>query len=156
MFAIVDRSQLVMNAMLGAGNDALGVETTNYLKAAATIDLGVGDDRFDGKYYVGGVTHTFSHEPSHLCFTALIGEGNDSCRLQATGFDEVAALFNTGPAGGRDTVEVSLVHYPTRNLARQIDRTFDDGQDQLSLGAVGYEEVDLVPSSGDEREVQLI
>jgi len=155
MFALVDRTQLTATLQLGAGDDAVKMEAANFLRAGATIDLGVGDDQFDGKYYITGVTHRFSHDDPSLGFAATLGAGRDTFRLSATGYDDVTGQIHTGPPGDRDLAQIKLVHLPPRGPSRLIDHTFDDGQDHLSLRAAGYDEVLLLPSTNDSRDIGL-
>jgi hypothetical protein len=143
---------------LGAGDDTLADNVVGYSAARTTVHAGDGDDSI-----VSNSAETHSSDPlpvllviANRDFYVSLGAGNDSLVLNTRHYDQVSARINTGPPDdGRDRVGVSLLYLPSQILVREAHQTIDGGLDVFSFRAEGYQEVFLLPSTSDSRDLGL-
>ena len=148
------QSRLVHRVDLGAGNDRV----TNYFDGiddvTSFIDCGAGDDVVESHLVRSrGLGNSVL---SQLNAAVLLGLGNDRLELDVRQYHAINFRIHSGPAGdGSDVISVALQHLPSRGLVREINHTFDDALDGLSLRAEGYREVFLLPSTNDSRDLGI-
>jgi hypothetical protein len=135
------RAKLTFSALLGTGDDRLGLDTSGYAQAATFIDAGAGNDAVNVRHRMFAVV-----DRSNLSVVVLLGAGSDTLALESSGYRQIETEINTGPAGdGRDRISTS--HHSLRKAGRVQNSSFNlDGRSDVSRHrSVGYtSQVDVV------------
>jgi hypothetical protein len=140
MFPITDRTQLVLAADFGAGDDRLDVRSAGYAEGGLALKLGAGDDRADVQ--VGSWILDVSMPPT-LNVNADLGAGRDVLSLFARGYEDVRADLATGPDDvGADRLAATFV-LPNQSAPRRRHLVTSHSMDLVRVLGVGYTTADV-------------
>jgi hypothetical protein len=140
---------------LGAGDDLLLLDALGYGRVDDLIDLGDGNDTAHSRSSPLPVLLVIADQ-DFFNIDVNLGAGSDTLVVEALGFDDFYARIDTGPAGdGPDTIVAVLLHFPVLGRVQRISRSFDNGLVEVDVLAAGYEQVFLLPSTNDSREIGI-